>query len=132
MLRRLRSARIAWVAILLLMFSQLATAAYACAVGPADHMPSMSMGHDEEMEGMDGCEISRKAPPVACKVHCEKDSQSSEVRVPSVSAPVLVALFFIPTLADVVTAVDEGIPAEPPTLVASSPPIRLQYQVFRN
>ena len=132
MLRRLRSARIAWVAILLLMFSQLATAAYACAVGPADHMPSMSMAHDEEMDGMDGCEMSRKAPPVACKVHCEKDSQSSDVRVPSVSAPVLVALFFIAPLADVVAAVDEGLAAEPPTLIASSPPIRLQYQVFRN
>lgn len=136
MFRPLRVPRLAWFLALMLVFSQLVTAAYACVENVTGHPPmpepmASSMGHGA-MAGMADCEMTQKEQPVACKVHCERDSQSSDARVPNLPPPVLFTLFVAPALVDAITETAPVARPEPPTLVAASPPLRLQYQVFRN
>ncbi len=130
MISRQRFPLVAWFVVMLLMFSQITTAAYICAPSGIVSMP-MAMHGDMEMDG--DCDMTPpKASPAACKAHCEKGSQASDTRVPGIAAPVLVALFFITPFLDVAVTAGDASPVEPPTLIAASPPLRLQYQVFRN
>lgn len=136
MFRPLRVPRLAWFLALMLVFSQLVTAAYACVENAAGHSPTptpmaASMGHGA-MAGMTDCEMTQKEQPVACKVHCERDSQSSDARVPNLPPPVLFALFVARALFDAIAETSPVARPGPPTLIAASPPLRLQYQVFRN
>ncbi|MFT4173004.1 MAG: hypothetical protein QM639_10630 [Rhodocyclaceae bacterium] len=143
MFRRFRSPRLAWFIALLLAFSQLVTAAYACVQEQAPahehrqsapHAGHAGMGSDAHhaMAGMPDCDMTQQAQPITCKVHCEKNAQSADVRLPNLSAPVLFALFLAPPMLTADQAAPPAARPEPPTLVAASPPLRLQYQVFRN
>ncbi|AOX99045.1 hypothetical protein [Jeongeupia sp. USM3] len=127
MFARFRSSRLAWLLALLLVFSQLVTAAYACVdVLPVQPAPMSTM------MGMSDCsEMQQVEQPVVCKAHCQKDSQSADIKIPSVAAPVFVALFFATPYVDAATASAPVPRREPPTL-AASPPLRVQFQVFRN
>jgi hypothetical protein len=136
MFRRFRSPRLAWFLALLLAFSQLVTAAYACMQDESphrvEHADMSALSHAHAMSGMSDCDMTQQAQPITCKVHCEKNSQSADVRLPNISAPILFALFLAPPVLDAAQANTPVTRPEPPTLVAASPPLRLQYQVFRN
>ncbi|SMC29393.1 hypothetical protein SAMN02745857_03809 [Andreprevotia lacus DSM 23236] len=130
MLRRWKSPFSTWLTICLLVFSQLVVSAYACAEAfpveqPMAAMSAMSMGDMTECSDM-----QQAKQPVVCKAHCQKDAQSADIQLPTVPVPLLV--FFFSTWsfdrADIPSA---GRPKSPPTLVASAPPLRIQYQVFR-
>ncbi|WP_341675634.1 hypothetical protein [Niveibacterium sp. SC-1] len=122
----LHSARLACFFALVLVCAQLATVAYACAKSSAAAMEPVSMA------GMPDCHKAQHAEsPVLCKAHCQKDSQSAELKIPAPSLPVLVALFFLAPTAEA-AQLRSVAPPTPPTLAAASPPLRVQYQVFRN
>ncbi|BCL74350.1 hypothetical protein JHS3_00860 [Jeongeupia sp. HS-3] len=130
MLTLFRSSRLACFLALLLVFSQLVTAAYACVEAlPAAQTAPMSV----QMMDMSECgDMQQMAQPVICKAHCQKDAQSADVQLPQLSAPLFIALFFAMPYLETPDSTTLSTRVVPPTLIASSPPLRIQYQVFRN
>jgi hypothetical protein len=59
--------RFAWLALLALLFQQVALAAYAC---PATEMPPQPLA---TIVGCDGMERSDPEVPVLCDQHCQRD-----------------------------------------------------------
>ncbi|GAA5786313.1 hypothetical protein [Chitiniphilus shinanonensis] len=129
MSRRCTSPFLAYLTALLLVFAQLVTAAYACAEAlPAATAPTgMAM-----LDRADCGEMRQVEQPLLCKAHCQKEPQSADVQLPHLPIPLFVALFFLPSHPDPTDAALAPARPEPPTLVAAAPPLRIQYQVFRN
>lgn len=134
MLRRLKSPFMTWLTVCLLVFTQLAVSAYACAgttlpVEMADAAAITSM--TTPMAAMPDCEMgAEKERPVICQVHCQKDAQSADNNVPTLHPPLLLVLFFTAPFADAAQPLAAALSLTP-AAVASSPPLRIQYQVFR-
>lgn len=111
----------------MLVWSQLALSAYACPVTSLATAPVAAA----EMPPDCAAEMATKAPPL-CKAHCEQPSQSSQT--PTIDLPpiILVSIGVAPQPVS-----PEQIPAgvtlaRSPWLADASPPLRIQYQVFRN
>lgn|GEM_PF-4728693 len=121
----LRSSRLACFFALVLVFAQITAVAYACTKS------SDALARAPMADVPDCHKAQHVEPPVLCKAHCQKDSQSAELKIPAPSLPVLVALFVLAPAAEA-SQVRSVAPPTPPTLVAASPPLRVQYQVFRN
>ncbi|HSC79168.1 MAG TPA: hypothetical protein VLC08_02340 [Chitinolyticbacter sp.] len=133
MLKRFRSSPLAALVALLLVFSQLVTAAYACerAISSASLAPPIAMSAPVMEMPTDCAEMQQMDEPVICKAHCEKDAQSADVKLPILIAPMFAVLFFASPYADAADAARPAMRPFPPTLIAASPPLRIQYQVFR-
>lgn len=114
--------------ITLLTFSQFVAAAYACADALAS-LPAASM----QMSASHDCdEMNAGEQPLICKAHCQKDSQSEAYKTPLPPVPQLFTLFWLAPLSPVALPLQLQAAESMPALLASSPPLRIQYQVFRN
>ena len=131
---RLKKVSLRWIASMLatvLVFLQLATAAYACAA------PQAATG-EPTMAAMPDCEaMSSMDPeqPQLCKAHCDRDKQTvNNAPVPDVAPAVLLdplltrlTLWLRPEAAEALPAVVAA-HAGPPD---GTPPVYLALQVFR-
>jgi len=120
---------IAKLAVALLLFMQLAVAAYACPGMAYESSPAMTSAMD--MEG-DCCPTLDPAAPNLCLQHGQQDSQAAGISSPPtlflVDLPLLavvpaIALSFEPALADV-----------PPEFLAhtTAPPLAIRFGIFRS
>lgn len=122
---------VAKLAIALLLFMQLAVAAYACP-GLAGNRQSFQSMEDGAME-MDGgdCVTLDRSDPNLCRQHCQYDSQASGQSSSSVSFPPdLPVLTFAPIVVSLVPASFDALPE----LLArtTSPPPFIRFCVFRS
>ena len=133
MFRKQTRRLIAFLCTAMLLWSQLAVAAYACPrdlsdiVSPAVSMQDMPAHCAGDMDDMD---MDAKPSPL-CKAHCDPSAQA-EHRV-SLDVPPLALMS-----AASVSLIDlserpaaRACPVRPAWLADSSPPLRIQYQVFR-
>lgn len=127
-LRPVKTPRRRWLAawlVLVMLFAQLATAAYACPRGLAEAPVAMPACHGAHPE---------VDQPQLCKAHCEQGSQSfSPVVSPDLSTvPMLLAVLdwtrAAPTTAMQAWPAALHAGAPPP----GSPPIYIALQVLRN
>ncbi|MFC7421708.1 hypothetical protein ACFQNF_17745 [Iodobacter arcticus] len=115
---------------ILLTFSQFVVAAYACADALASLPKAPAM---VQMADMSDCvDMKASQQPLVCKAHCQKDSQSEAHKTPNLPTPQLFTLFQLAPLVDSYLPMPNQQLAAPPALLASSVPLRIQYQVFRN
>lgn len=86
--------RVAWLALLALLFQQAALAAYACPISVTPPEP-MTM-----MAGCEGMEMPDPAAPLLCDQHCQRDHVASpDLKAPQVPPLALPALHFALTAA---------------------------------
>lgn len=119
-----------WVALLctaMLVWSQLAVAAYAC----PQLVPPAAPAAEVDMPADCAAGMNVKPSPL-CKAHCAPSAQASQT--PSIDIPPIefTSLWLVSPF-----AVFELLPVRarhdhPVWLVDASPPLRIQYQVFRN
>ncbi len=89
--RRLHRFTTAFVAVLSLLFAQLALASYACPVPADPDRMVMTMAAGEPFAGMD------QAQPALCHQHAAGTAQSVEVvKLPAVSPPAVVQVLELP------------------------------------
>lgn len=130
MFRKQTRRLIAFLCTAMLLWSQLAVAAYAC---PRDFSaivsPAVSM-QDMPADCMDDMDMDAKPSPL-CKAHCDPSAQADHRA--SLDIPPLALVSAVPvSLIDLSAqpAVRAG-SIRPAWLADASPPLRIQYQVFR-
>ncbi len=133
MCKKMRS-RVSLFALIALVLSQFMTAAHACqqlAPFAAPPVP-VAAPMPADCTGMDGAPMTDDAPSPLCLAHCEHAAQFHQNAVPDIPAAVRVVLFEVlhPDMAGNATS---GVFAHPLflSLTDGSPPLRIQYQVFR-
>jgi hypothetical protein len=121
-----------------LLFGQLAAAAYACPAGESRAMqPSQTLRaepvHDCTGQAPDAMD---PAQPLLCKAHCQPDGQSvnsvpaaAGVLPPALVDAVLVRVLDVADAEALAAAMPPALAAGPP---AGSPPIYLSLRVLRN
>ena len=111
----------------ILMSSQLAVAAYACPQIASPGAPTAT----EETNIASGCARAMSTQPTPlCKAHCDLSAQSSQASVIALVPSVWLNLWVVSrdTLDSPLSRVTHDGSA---WLTDSSPPLRIQYQVFR-
>lgn len=78
--------RFAWLAVLALLFQQVALAAYACPISETPPEPQMVM------TGCEGMEMPDPQAPALCDQHCLRD----HVTTPDLKAPQVPSLVLLP------------------------------------
>lgn len=120
---------IAFLCAVILISGQLAVAAYAC---PQQMAPLVAPNAAEDTNMSPDCarEMESKPTPL-CKAHCDQSAQSNQV--PAIDLLPFAGLGFW-----IVSHLDAGdrsssrsLHDSPMWLVDASPPLRIQYQVFR-
>lgn len=119
-----------WIALLcaaMLVWSQFAVAAYACPQLVSLIAPAAAA----EMPADCAAGMNAKPSPL-CKAHCAQSAQSSQT--PSIDIPplALASLWLISPFATFEPSPARAIHDRPMWLAAASPPLRIQFQVFRN
>ena len=122
MLRKKLRRPIAFLCAVILMATQFAVAAYACPAQRAAKAANVPQDCVPNME--------HKGSPL-CKAHCNPSAQSNQV--PAVDLLPFAALGFwvVPHLDTVDRFISRDIRGRPMWLTDASPPLRIQYQVFR-
>lgn len=123
-MRVFRKSLFAWIALLGIIFSQLALSAYACPLlGTPGGQQSVEMSAD--MAGMPCAEMGmgkEAGPSALCVQHCDQGHQSvSTVQAPDFQ-PALVLFLVLPSLASVEPAYAFDLRTEPLIRTASTPP----------
>ena len=127
MLVRASKQMVARICIAVVIFTQLAVAAYACPALSPDAAMAVGRGSTSAMPA--GCEMRDSQNPNLCVQHCQFDNQtatgSGDVSVPAITTSVLTV-----TAPQVFTA------PKPVTLSGLSerktgPPLSIRFQVFR-
>ena len=111
----------------LLLSSQYAVASYVCLKSS-----SVDMSAFADVDMSEECAVEMKLKPSSlCKAHCDQTSQSSEIQV--VNFPVFLA--YTVRIIDFIHPDDRSSSGvfnnSPLWLRDGSPPLRIQYQVFR-
>jgi hypothetical protein len=119
-----RKSLYAWIALLGIVFSQLALSAYACPLLAAPGgQQTVEMSAD--MVGMPCAEMGMMkevGPSALCVQHCDQGHQSvSSVQVPDFQ-PALVLFLVLPSLASVEPSYAVDLRTEPLVRTASTPP----------
>lgn len=113
-----------------LVWGQLSVAAYACPQLAPSEPPSAVM----ESVMSEGCAQAgqmEKSSSSLCKAHCEHESQSSQTPAVNLPPALLVTILEIPGFnPDGLQSIQHLHNYFPP-LTNGSPPLRIQYQVFR-
>lgn len=96
LVRRLRArrprVRLAWLALLALLFQQVALASYACPVPVAPAEPPRAMA---SMAGCEGMEMPDPHAPLLCDQHCQRDHVANpDLKVPQVPSLALPPVHF--------------------------------------
>lgn len=119
-----RKSLFAWIALLGIVFSQLALSAYAC---PLLAVPGgqQSAQTSADMAGMPCAEMGMKkevSPSALCVQHCDQGHQSvSSVQAPDFQ-PALVLFLVLPSLASFEPTYTVDLLTEPLVRTASTPP----------
>lgn len=113
----------------MLVWSQLAVAAYACPQDVSFATPSVAATAD--MPPDCAGEMNTKPAPL-CKAHCDQSPQSSQT--PSIDIPplALVSVVAVSLLDAFERRPARVLHSRAVWLTDASPPLRIQYQVFRN
>ena len=121
---------VAFLSAVMLAWSQIAISAYAC---PQDMLASIaSMAAKTDMP-VDCAKQMDDNPTPLCKAHCDQSSQSSQTPTMFVPAIALIELWPQTTLGSMEPMLPTRFAqAAPNKLAGASPPLRIQYQVFRN
>jgi hypothetical protein len=117
---------LAFLCAAMLVWSQLAVAAYACPQFLSTAVPAA------EAEMHPGCSQMDPELPLLCKAHCENHAQSSHT--PSIDIPplTLLSLWVAPLPLVPESPAVRTSHSPPARLSGASPPLRIEYQVFRN
>ncbi|TXH74015.1 hypothetical protein [Thiobacillus sp.] len=119
---------LAFLCTVILMSSQMAVAAYACPLNAS--MDVAAAVEEANMPPDCSQEMSAKPSPL-CKVHCDQSSQSNQVPVLNLLPAVLLSLWVVPSPDPFDPPSSRLTPDESRWLADGSPPLRIQYQVFR-
>lgn len=120
----LRKSLFTWIALVGIVFSQLALSSYAC---PLLAVPGgqQSLEMSADMAGMPCAEMGMKkeaGPSALCVQHCDQGHQSvSTVQAPDFQ-PSLVLFLVLPSFAAVAPAYSGDLRTEPLVRTASTPP----------
>jgi len=119
---------IAFLCAMILMSSQFAVAAYACPQMLSSPAPSAA----EEANMPPDCadEMASKPSPL-CKAHCDQSAQSDQVPAMHLLPFAWVGLWGVSHLDPVDQPSSRVLHNGPMWLTDASPPLRIQYQVFR-
>lgn len=121
-----------------MLFTQLAIAAYACPdlSSSAQHLQPMSGAIDASAEArsMDCDQMPGRLDPAApnlCAEHCRHGQQSDQVQAPTVPAVVLASLYIVPAMPEAAsptrpTAAAVGL------FAAAGPPLAILHCRFRD
>lgn len=121
----------ALLALVSMLFMQLAVAAYACPNFKMSNESGMMFSQQESMaDSMPDCNQSDSKQPALCHAHCQDQQQSLDrTELPPVS-PALAIGFFIP-----ITSPDLSLPPSQflafPLACTSDPPISIRNCCFR-
>ena len=125
--RKLRRV-LAFLCAVILMSGQIAVAAYAC---PLNASMDASATVEEASMPADCAQEMGAKPSSLCKAHCDQSSQSNQVPAFNLLPVVLFSLWTAPNLDPFDSVSFRPIPDEPWRIAGGSPPLRIQYQVFR-
>ena len=127
MIRKKTRRLIALLCAAMLVWSQLALAAYACPLVA----PAAAPAADMDMPADCAAEMNAKPSPL-CKAHCAQSAQSNQT--PSVDIPplALASMVSAPALDVFEQRPARALHVHAVWLADASPPLRIQYQVFRN
>lgn len=119
---------LAFLSVAILMSSQFAVAAYAC----PQILPSPVLTVAEETDMPPDCarEMESKPSPL-CKAHCDQSAQSNQVSALDLLPFAWVGLWVVSRLDAVDLPSSRVFRDRPAWLTDASPPLRIQYQVFR-
>lgn len=134
-LRRHRGWLSGWL-IALVLFTQLATAAYACPqLSPAPDDAAVAMATMPDCEGSTPTSMDPDQPQL-CKAHCETGKTSVNSQVAALDAPpamavgaALVGVVDVADVAQLAATMPESVANGPPV---GSPPLYLSFLVLRN
>ncbi|MBX3699951.1 MULTISPECIES: hypothetical protein [Pseudomonadota] len=108
--------RFAWLALLALLFQQVALAAYVCPVSETPPEPKAMMA------GCEGMEMPDPTAPVLCDQHCQREHVTNpDLKAPQVPPLALPALHFTLTEA-LLTPVQDQHYEDVPTCRSDPPP----------
>ena len=112
----------------ILITSQFAVAAYAC----PQIFPSTALTSAEEAEMPPDCarQMESKPSPL-CKAHCDQSAQTNQVPALDLLPFAWVGLWVVSRLEAVEPPSSRVFRDRPAWLTDASPPLRIQYQVFR-
>lgn len=118
----------AFLCAVILTSSQLAVAAYAC----PQMLPTNTHASAREANMPPDCarEMGVNPSPL-CKAHCTQASQASQVPAMDILPVVWLTLWIVPRLDTPPLAPSHAGRDGPAWLTEGSPPLRIQYQVFR-
>lgn len=119
---------IAFLCAVILMATQFAVAAYACPQMLSS--PALSTAQEANMPPDCARETAHKPSPL-CKAHCDQSAQSNQVPAMDLLPFVYVALWIVPSLDTFAPPLSRTLRDNSVWLTDSSPPLRIQYQVFR-
>lgn len=121
-------------AVLLLVLGQFAVSIHACNLAQMPDQADMPMHSSAAMPGMTDCmkQMGSSSQPLLCMEHCEQAAQSSQTSFPQLPLPMVALL--LATLSALFLAAPLLASASFPlgALIAISPPLRVQFQTFRN
>ena len=129
MLRKKLRRPVAFLCAVILMTTQFAVAAYAC---PQEVAPFVALSAAEEANMPPDCvrEMEGKASPL-CKAHCDQSAQSSQVPAIDLLPFAGFALWTLSPIDAVDRPSSRVLRDSLEWLADASPPLRIQYQVFR-
>src|SRR5574340_1130385 len=119
---------LAFLCAVILMSSQMAVAAYAC---PLNASVDVSAAVEEANMPPDCAQEMSAKPSPLCKAHCDQSSQSNQVPALDLLPAVLLSLWIAPSPDPFDPTSSRLTPDESRWLADGSPPLRIQYQVFR-
>ena len=128
MLRKKLRRPVVFLCAVILMATQFAVAAYAC----PQMLSTAVLSAAEEANMPPDCarEMESKAPPL-CKAHCDQPAQSDQVQTIHLPPFAWLGFWGVPHLDPVDQPSSRVLHNGPVWLTDASPPLRIQYQVFR-
>ncbi len=121
-------------AVLLLVLGQFAVGLHACNWVQMPVQAGMPMHSSAAMPEMSDCmkQMGSSSQPLLCMDHCEQAAQSTQTSFPQLPLPMVAVI--LATLSALFLAAPRLASASFPlgALIAISPPLRVQFQTFRN
>jgi hypothetical protein len=120
---------IAFLCAVILVSGQFAVAAYAC---PQQMAPLAALNAAEEANMSPDCarEMASKPTPL-CKAHCDQSVQTNQVPTIDLLPFAWLGFWIVSHLDAGDRSSPRGLRDSPMWLADASPPLRIQYQVFR-
>ncbi len=118
---------ISFIAIIALLFAQLAGSAYACPMLNSSVTAQMQMANYADLT----CDDMDMAQPAMCKHHCEDNQQINNDSPLDPSALAFIPAFVVTLTVSVTTTFETTIVAAPSLHHATSPPLSIRNCCFR-